>query len=150
MGLIPGNRVLLRAPNNPMMVASYLAVMKAGGIAVGTMPMLRAGELGQVIDKARISHALCDIRLADDLRAAAAEHPVLQHLAFFGGGEGTMDAALTGQPAEFEAWDSAADETCLIAFTSAHRDAEGDHALPPGPARHLRGVLPADPAPGTG
>ncbi|WP_440997226.1 AMP-binding protein [Arhodomonas sp. SL1] len=135
MGLIPGNRVLLRAPNNPMMVAAYLAVMKAGGIAVGTMPMLRAGELGQIIDKARISHALCDIRLADDLRAAAAEHPVLQHLAFFGGGEGTMDAALTGQPAEFEAWDSAADETCLIAFTS------GTTGMPKGTMHFHRDLL---------
>lgn len=118
MGMVPGNRVLLRAPNNPMMVAAYLAVMKAGGIAVGTMPMLRAGELAPVVEKAQISHALCDIRLADELRATAGTHPVLEHCAFFGGGPGTLDDALADQPATFEAWDSAADETCLIAFTS--------------------------------
>ena len=55
LGMIPGNRVLLRAPNTPMMVAAYLAVIKAGGIAVATMPLLRARELGAIIDKARIS-----------------------------------------------------------------------------------------------
>jgi 2-aminobenzoate-CoA ligase len=53
LGLVPGNRVLLRAPNNPTMVAAYLAVIKAGGIVVATMPLLRASELGQIVDKAR-------------------------------------------------------------------------------------------------
>lgn len=118
MGMIPGNRVLLRAPNNAMMVASYLAVMKAGGIAVGTMPMLRSSELKTIIDKAQISHALCDIRLAADLQRAQEHCPVLQQVAYFGDGPGTIDQALLAQPSEFVAWDSAADETCLIAFTS--------------------------------
>jgi 2-aminobenzoate-CoA ligase len=118
MGMRPGNRVLLRAPNNAMMVASYLAVMKAGGIAVGTMPMLRASELKTIIDKARISHALCDARLADEARQALGNCPSLCQLAFFGDGPGTIDAALAKQSAEFKAWDSKADETCLIAFTS--------------------------------
>src|SRR5579872_848738 len=70
LGLIPGNRVLLRAPNTPMMVAAYLAVIKAGGIAVATMPSLRTRELVPIIDKARISLALCDHRLLADLNAA--------------------------------------------------------------------------------
>ena len=69
LGMIPGNRVLLRAPNTPMMVAAYLAVIKAGGIAVATMPLLRAGELSTIIDKARITLALCDHRLLADLRS---------------------------------------------------------------------------------
>ena len=60
MGLVPGNRVLLRAANSPQLAACWFAVMKAGGIAVGTMPMLRAKELSQIIDKAQVSHALCD------------------------------------------------------------------------------------------
>ena len=67
MGLVPGNRVLLRGPNNPMMAACWFAVMKAGGIAVATMPLLRAKELTDIIDKAQITHALCDARLAAEL-----------------------------------------------------------------------------------
>jgi 2-aminobenzoate-CoA ligase len=71
LGLVPGNRVLLRGANTPMLAACLLAVIKAGGIAVGTMPLLRARELATLIDKAQISHALCDARLADELAAAA-------------------------------------------------------------------------------
>lgn len=73
MGLVPGNRVLLRAPNNPMMVAAWFGVIKAGGIAVATMPLLRAFELKKVIDKSRVTHALCDAALASELDAALAE-----------------------------------------------------------------------------
>ena len=70
-GLVPGNRVLLRAANQPMLVACWFAVVKAGGIAVATMPMLRAKELGQIIEKARVTIALCDIALRAELDAAA-------------------------------------------------------------------------------
>ena len=70
LGLVPGNRVLLRAPNNPMHAACWFAVMKAGGIAVGTMPLLRARELTEIVTKAAITHALCDARLAAELEAA--------------------------------------------------------------------------------
>src|ERR1700722_2744802 len=70
LGMIRGNRVLLRAPNTPMMVAAYLAVIKAGGIAVASMPLVRAGELQTIIDKARLALALCDHRLLADLRTA--------------------------------------------------------------------------------
>src|SRR5262249_10067262 len=69
MGLVPGNRVLLRGPNDPMMASCWLAVMKAGGVCVGTMPMLRAKELTDIITKAQVSHALCDKRLAVELEA---------------------------------------------------------------------------------
>src|SRR6202012_4913810 len=78
LGMIRGNRVLLRAPNTPMMVAAYLAVIKAGGIAVATMPPLRARELGAIIDKARISLALCDHRLLADLEATAQTRAALR------------------------------------------------------------------------
>ena len=76
LGLVPGNRVLLRAANTPMMVAAYLAVIRAGGIAVGTMPLLRASELKKILAKAEISHALCDLRLKDELERARAAAPV--------------------------------------------------------------------------
>ncbi len=84
LGLVPGNRVLLRAPNNPMHAACWFAVMKAGGIAVGTMPLLRARELTDVVTKAAITHALCDARLAAELEAARGLCPTLTTVALFG------------------------------------------------------------------
>jgi 2-aminobenzoate-CoA ligase len=119
LDLVPGNRVLLRAPNTPLMVAAYLAVIKAGGIAVGTMPLLRAAELRKVIAKAQISHALCDHRLADELERARAEVSVLERVVYWqtSAADG-LEARIAGKPAAFEAFDSAADDICLIAFTS--------------------------------
>jgi 2-aminobenzoate-CoA ligase len=83
MGLVSGNRVLLRAPNNPMLAACWFAVIKAGGIAVATMPLLRAKELGAIIDKAQVSHALCDLSLAQELQQAAATPPRVAATAVF-------------------------------------------------------------------
>src|SRR5262249_3160572 len=67
LGLVPGNRVLLRAANNPMLVACWFGVVKAGGIAVATMPLLRARELIQIINKANAQFSLCDSVLKDAL-----------------------------------------------------------------------------------
>ncbi len=123
LGLVPGNRVLLRAPNNAMLAACWFAVMKAGGIAVATMPLLRARELRSLVDKAHISHALCDQNLADELLAAAADCPQLAHIKLFHGqGLGTaadgLEAAMARQPATFANADTAADDCCMFAFTS--------------------------------
>ena len=70
-GVRPGHRVLLRSGNNPAMVAAWLAVTKAGAVAVNTMPLLRAGELAKIVDKAQVSLALCDSRISDELVACA-------------------------------------------------------------------------------
>jgi len=119
MGVVPGNRVLLRAPNNPMMAACWFAVMKVGAIAVATMPLLRAKELVTIIGKARVTHALCDARLADELRAAAAQAPLLSRIALFNDASaGGLEAAMERQPATFENVPTAADDTCILAFTS--------------------------------
>jgi len=119
MGLVPGNRVLLRAPNNPMLAACWFAVMKAGGIAVATMPLLRAKELKQIIDKAQVSHALCDHSLAGELEAAAAQCPTLQQLRYFRDPSPQgLEAAMARQGARFDNVATAADDTCIIAFTS--------------------------------
>ena len=119
MGLVPGNRVLLRAANSPMLAACWFAVMKAGGIAVGTMPMLRAKELVRIIDKAQVTHALCDAALADELAQAAMAAPVLRELRHFGllAPSGLEDRA-SRQPDSFATVDTAADDVCLLAFTS--------------------------------
>jgi 2-aminobenzoate-CoA ligase len=119
MGLVPGNRVLLRAANCPKLAACWFAVMKAGGIAVGTMPMLRAKELGQIIAKAQVTHALCDAALADELALAAAAHPVLREVLHFGvAAECGLEARAARQPEDFRTLDTAADDVALLAFTS--------------------------------
>ena len=119
LGLVPGNRVLLRAANKPMLVACWFAVMKAGGIAVGTMPLLRAKELAQIIDKAQISHALCDEALRGELDAARAQSPTLRELRTFGGtGADALEPLMARHDGPFANVDTAADDTCLLAFTS--------------------------------
>ena len=119
MGLIPGNRVLLHATNTPMMVACWFAIVKAGGIAVATMPLLRAKELRPILDIARITHALCDASLSEELRLAALDSPDLQHLRHFNDeGPDSLEACMQRQSAAFEPVNTAADDTCLIGFTS--------------------------------
>lgn len=118
LGMSPGNRVLLRAPNTPMMVATNLAVIKAGGIAVATMPLLRARELGAIIDKARVSLALCDHRLLADLEAAARNRDALRIVPWGGTAANDLLAMMQTAPGDFPAYPTQADDTCLIAFTS--------------------------------
>ena len=84
-GVKPGNRVLIRSGNNPAMVACWLAVTKAGGVAVNTMPMLRAGELAKIIDKAEIGLALTDSRMTDEIVACAKDSKYLKRVVTFDG-----------------------------------------------------------------
>jgi 2-aminobenzoate-CoA ligase len=120
LGLVPGNRVLLRGPNNPMMAAAYLAVLKAGGVAVATMPLLRAKEIAYPTAKARIGLALCDHRLADEMEKAKAIAPELTRIVYWGNGNAGALEALMAKPGydKFDACDTAAEDVCLIAFTS--------------------------------
>ena len=115
MGIVPGNRVLLRAPNDPMLAACWFAVMKAGAIAVATMPLLRAKELKAIIDIARVTHALCDATLGDELRAASSS---LNLRLFNTSGDGSLEAAMQSHDDPFVNVDTATDDTCLLAFTS--------------------------------
>src|SRR4029077_11128446 len=116
MGLVPGNRVLLRGPNNPWLVASWFGVLKAGGVAVTTMPLLRAGELRTVAGIAKLKLAVCDHRFLGDLEAAAI--PGLTTVPFGGGGEGDLTRLAAGRPSEFVNVATAADDVCMLAFTS--------------------------------
>jgi 2-aminobenzoate-CoA ligase len=119
MGLKPGNRVLLRGPNNPIMAACWFAVMKAGGVCVATMPLLRAKELTEIIQKAEISHALCDKRLDAELIAAASNCPSLRHIKFwFDDAPGSLEELSLRQPLWFTNAATAAEDVALIAFTS--------------------------------
>jgi 2-aminobenzoate-CoA ligase len=117
MELIPGNRVLLRAANTPMLIATWFGVLKAGGVVVTTMPLLRANELADIIDKARISHALVDARLAEELETARESQPVLSNVMAFGPG-GELEERMETKLSSFEAVDTAAEDVALIAPTS--------------------------------
>ena len=117
--LVPGNRVLLRSANNPMMLAAYLAVIRVGGIAVGTMPLLRSTELSDILNKARITHALCDWRLRDELEVCRDRAPDLTTIGYFHStASDGLEALMDGKPTDYTAFDSAIDDVCLIAFTS--------------------------------
>ncbi len=120
MGLVPGNRVLLRGGNTPMLAACWFGVMKAGGIAVTTMPLLRSKELTEIIQKARISHALCDEKLGAELAFAQAQCPTLTRVSHFRSESGELEdpPALADRYRLFETVATAADDVCLIAFTS--------------------------------
>jgi 2-aminobenzoate-CoA ligase len=119
LGIVPGNRVLLRAPNNPMMAACWFAVMKVGAVATATMPLLRAKELKHVIAKAKVTHALCDLRLAEELKLAAVESPDLKHIRWFNDNSPDgLEAAMAKHSPVFVNVDTARDDTCILAFTS--------------------------------
>ena len=120
LGLVPGNRVLLRGPNAPMLAACWFAILKAGGIVVCTMPLLRARELSFVIEKARIALALTDARLEGELQQARAAAPALQQIVHYGdaAGERSLEALALNKPDTFENVGTAADDVAIIAFTS--------------------------------
>ncbi len=120
LALEPGNRVLLRAPNTPMLAACWFAVLKAGGVAVTTMPLYRAGELRFMMEKAQVKHALCDLRLRDELERACEHHRGVR-LAYFGGaapGATSLERLAAGKPDVFDNVGTSAEDVALIAFTS--------------------------------
>ena len=120
LGLVPGNRVLLRGGNSVWMALSWLAVVKAGLIAVATMPRLRATELGEIIEKSQPVAALCEGRLLEELVAAQQAHPVLATVIAFNQPDApdSLSARAAGKSGVFQACPTAADDIALLAFTS--------------------------------
>ncbi|WP_417769802.1 benzoate-CoA ligase family protein [Stappia sp.] len=118
-GLKPGNRVLLRFPNTPMMTAVYFAILKAGGIVVATMPLLRAKELAVITDKAELSFAICDHRLKEEMELTRSRTSRLDTILYSGSGAAdALEALMETAPDSFTACDTAADDVCLLGFTS--------------------------------
>lgn len=120
-GLRPGNRVLIRSANNPAMVACWLAATKAGAVVVNSMPMLRAGELSQIVDKAEITLALCDTRLMDEMVACAKDSRFLRQVVGFDGTanhDAELDRAALDKSVVFDAVDTGRDDVALLGFTS--------------------------------
>jgi 2-aminobenzoate-CoA ligase len=137
LGVVAGNRVLLRGPNSPMMVAAYFAVIKAGGVVVATMPLLRAKEIAFPVAKAEIRLALCDARLADEMEKTRPLASGLQRIVYWGrpGADG-LEALMNKSGYEnFDACDTASDDVCLIAFTS------GTTGVPKGTMHFHRDML---------
>lgn len=119
LGLVPGNRVLLRGANSPMMAVCWLAIVKAGLIAVATMPLLREKELVDIITLANVSTAICDKTLEGELQLAGQRCPMLKGILYFNdpSNEG-LEARMSAWKEPFKAAATAADDTALIAFTS--------------------------------
>ena len=120
-GVKPGNRILIRSANNPAMVACWLAATKAGAVVVNTMPMLRAGELAQIVDKAEIEFALCDTRLMDELVACAKDSRFLKKVIGFDGTanhDAELDRIALTKSVKYEAVKTGRDDVALLGFTS--------------------------------
>ncbi|HRD76420.1 MAG TPA: AMP-binding protein [Hyphomicrobiaceae bacterium] len=154
-GVVPGNRVLIRSGNNPAFVAAWLAVTKAGGVAVNTMPMLRAGEIAKIVDKAEVCLALSDSRIADEVVACAKDSRFLKKVVCFDGTsnhDAELDRLALSKPVRFEAVRTGRDDVALLGFTSGttgvpkatmhfHRDLL---IIADGYAREVLGVKPGD------
>jgi 2-aminobenzoate-CoA ligase len=120
-GVKPGNRILIRSGNNPALVAAWLAATKAGAVVVNTMPMLRAGELAKIVDKAQISFALTDTRIADELIACAKDSRFLKQVVGFDGTsnhDAELDRIALDKPVKFDAVQTGRDDVALLGFTS--------------------------------
>ncbi len=155
LGVKPGNRVLIRSANNPAMVACWLAASKAGAVVVNTMPMLRAAELTKIVDKAEITHALCDTRLIDEMTACAKDSRFLKIVTGFDGTsnhDAELDRLALEKPVQFTPCPTSRDDVALLGFTSGttgepkatmhfHRDLL---IIADGYAKEVLGVTPED------
>jgi 2-aminobenzoate-CoA ligase len=154
-GIKPGNRILVRSANNPAMVACWLAATKAGAVVVNTMPMLRSGELGKIVDKAEVALALCDTRLMDELVTCAKTSKFLKQVIGFDGTanhDAELDRIALSKAVTFDAVRTGRDDVALLGFTSGttgepkatmhfHRDLL---IIADGYAKEILGVTPDD------
>jgi 2-aminobenzoate-CoA ligase len=154
-GIKPGNRILVRSANNPAMVACWLAATKAGAVVVNTMPMLRAGELAKIVDKAEVALALCDTRLMDELATCAKTSKFLKQVIGFDGTanhDAELDRIALSKAVTFDAVPTGRDDVALLGFTSGttgepkatmhfHRDLL---IIADGYAKEVLGVTPDD------
>lgn len=155
LGVKPGNRILIRSANNPAMVACWLAATKAGAVVINTMPMLRAGELSKIVDKAEVEFALCDTRLMEELVTCAKGSAFLKKVIGFDGTsnhDAELDRLALEKPVVYQAVGTGRDDVALLGFTSGstgtpkatmhfHRDLL---IIADGYAREVLGVTPDD------
>jgi len=135
-GMIPGERVILRSSNHPMLIAAWYAVLKAGGIAISTMPVLRERELVYMIDKAKVQLAITEASLAKDIEGAQQKTETLRDILYFGDDRADdLENRMTTKSAEFSDIDTAADDPAIIGFTS------GSTGTPKGTLHFHRDIL---------
>lgn len=160
MGVVPGNRVLLFGGNTPALVSALLGILKAGAVAVNIMPLLRAGEIDKVVDKARATHALCDLKQAAELDRCDTAGALLRSALSFdgtGGGAGELDRRMAGKTGAFTPVPVGRDDVAIIGFTSGstgapkaavqfHRDLVG---IADGYGRDILGITAEDVCLGT-
>jgi 2-aminobenzoate-CoA ligase len=136
LALVSGNRVLLRGANNPMMAACVLAVWKAGYIAVPTMPLLRAKELGTIIELAKVDAVLCAAGLREELDLACGAAATKPRVLYFSDDAAdALEARMAAKPAAFDSVDTSAEDVCILSFTS------GTTGRPKGTMHFHRDVL---------
>jgi 2-aminobenzoate-CoA ligase len=155
LGIVPGNRILIRSANNPAMVACWFAALKAGAVVINTVPTLRVADLTKVIDKAEVKLALCDTRLTDELVTAAKTSKFLQKVIGFDGTanfDAELDRIALGKPVLFDPVETGADDVAIIAFSTGatgepkaamhfHRDLL---AIADGYAKEVLAITPKD------
>jgi 2-aminobenzoate-CoA ligase len=154
-GVEPGQRILIRSANNPALVACWLAATKVGAVVINTMPMLRASELGKIVNKAQVKLSLCDTRLMDELVVCAKDSAYLEQVIGFDGTanvDAQLDRIALNKPVRFDAVATSVDDVALLGFTSGttgepkatmhfHRDIL---AVADGYAQEVLKVTPAD------
>ncbi len=119
LGVAPGERVLLRGPNNPMFVAGWFAVLKAGAVAVATMPLLRARELEYICNRAQVKYALCDVRLGHEMEKTRYGAERLKEVVYYGSTDsGDLNKVMAGMSDTFDNVATSIDDVAIIAFTS--------------------------------
>ena len=134
--MVPGERVLLRSGNHPLLIAAWFAILKAGGIAIATMPVLRERELVYMMSKAKVNLAISDIKLKDDIEAAYEKSDNLRRIVYFGDeGQNFLDNLLTTKSNQFTNVDTYATDPCVIGFTS------GSTGTPKGTLHFHRDIL---------
>ena len=134
-GMVSGERVILRSGNHPMLIAAWFAVLKVGGVAISSMPVLRERELIYMMDKAKVQIAISDIKLSEDIEKAQQNCSSLRDIIYFGDGDNPLENQMQDQSKDFENLSTFAHDPAIIGFTS------GSTGTPKGTVHFHRDII---------